>query len=79
MGKRLAARCGSLILHDRGAGLVLHDRFLLLDEELDHLLFQVGLVHVVRVHAVPEQPENDERRCRKNISGIVCATGICTK
>ncbi len=34
---------------------VLQHRLLLLDEELHHLLFQVGLLHVVRVQPVPKR------------------------
>jgi hypothetical protein len=44
----LHGRGARLVLQDRGARLFRHDRFLLHDEETDHLLFQVGLVQVVR-------------------------------
>ena len=41
-----------------GEGSVLEDSLLLFDEELHHLLLQVGLVYVVRVHTIPEHTDS---------------------
>ena len=35
--------------------LILHNGFLLFDEELDNLFFQLRLVDIVGIHSIPEK------------------------